>query len=115
MPTEFCFALTAITVQGYNAISYDNTIKERLLSSSNQRLIFVLSIIKIIAFSNYKDLLYQKCAENHCNFKFILQTAYNCFAKNELKRLNSRSGDPPAKMARNMRKLSSKTLKECCY
>ena len=114
VPTDFCFALTAIAVQGYNAISYDDTIKERLLSSSNQRLIFVLSIIKVIAFSDYKDLLYQKCAKNHCNFEFILQTAYNCFAKNELKRLNSRSGDTPAKMARNMRKLSSKTLKECC-
>ena len=61
VPTEFCFALTAIAVQGYNAISSDDTIKERLSSSSNQCLIFVLSIIKVIAFSDYKDLLYQKC------------------------------------------------------
>ena len=114
VPTEFCFALMGIAVKGYNPISSDDTIKERLLSSSNQRLIFVLSIIKVIAFSDYKDLLYQKSAKNHCNFEFILQTAYNCFAKNELKRLNSTSGDPPAKIARNMRKLSSKTLKECC-
>ena len=114
VPTKFCFALTAIAVQCYNAISSDNTIKERLLSSSNQRLIFASSILKVIAFSGYKDLLNQKCAKNHCNFKFILQSAYNCFAKNELKRLNSRSGDPPVKMARNIRKLSSKTLKECC-
>ena len=84
VPTEFCFALTAIAVKVYNAISSDDTIKERLLSSSNQRLIFVLTIIKVIAFSNYKDLLYQKCAKNHCNFEFILKIAYNCFAKNEL-------------------------------
>ena len=35
VPTEFCFALTAIAVQGYNTISSDNTIKERLLSSSS--------------------------------------------------------------------------------
>ena len=114
IPREFCFALTAISVQGYIAISFDNTMKELLLSSSNQRLIFVSSILKVIAFSDYEDLLNQKCAKNHCNFEFILQSAYNCFAKNELKRLNSRSGDPPAKMARNIRELSSKTLKECC-
>ena len=114
VPTEFCFALTGIAVQGYNAISSDNTIKDRLLSSSNQRLIFVFSILKVIAFSDYKDLLNQRCAKNHCDFEFILQSAYNCFAKNELKRLNSRSGDPPAKMARNIQKQSSKTLKECC-
>ena len=37
VPTEFCFALTAIAVQNYNAISSDGTIKKRLSSSSNQR------------------------------------------------------------------------------
>ena len=55
VPTEFCFALTAIAVQGYNAISSDDTIKKLLSSSSNLRLIFVLYIIKVIAFSHYKD------------------------------------------------------------
>ena len=66
------------------------------------------------AFSDYIDLLNQNCANNHCNFEFILQTAYNCFVKNDLKRLNSRSRDPPAKTARIMQKLSSKTLIEYC-
>ena len=28
VPTEFCFALKAIALQGYNTISSDNTIKE---------------------------------------------------------------------------------------
>ena len=114
MPTEFCFAITAIAVHGYNAISSDDTIKERLLLSRNQRLIFVFSVLKVIAFSDCKDFLNQKCTKNYCNFGFILQTAYNCFAKNELKRLKSRSKHPPSKMARNTRKLSSKTLIECC-
>ena len=41
VPTEFCFTLTASAVQGYNATSSDDTIKERSLLSSNQRLIFV--------------------------------------------------------------------------
>ena len=68
VPTEFCFALTVIAVQGYNAISSDDTVKKRLLPSSNQRLIFVFSNLKVIAFSDYKDLLNQKCAKNHCNF-----------------------------------------------
>ena len=112
--TKVCFALRAIAVLGCNAILSDDTIKKRLLSSSNQCLIFVFSILKVIAFSDYKDLLNQKCAKNHCNVEFILQTAYNCFAKDELKRLNLRSGDPSAKMARNMQRLSSKTLKKCC-
>ena len=57
VPTEFCFALRAVAAQGYNAISSDNTIKERLLSSSNQRLIFVSSILKVIGLYDYKDLL----------------------------------------------------------
>ena len=65
VPTKFCFALTAIAVLGCNAILSDDTIKKRLLSSSNQRLIFVFSILKVIAFSDYKDLLNQKCAKNH--------------------------------------------------
>ena len=48
VPPEFCFALATTAVQGYNVISSDDTIKERLFSSSNQRLIFVLSIIKVM-------------------------------------------------------------------
>ena len=53
---NFCFATTAIAVQGYNVISSDDTINKLLLSLNNQRLIFVLSIIIVIAFSDYKDL-----------------------------------------------------------
>ena len=110
VPMEFYFALTAIAVQGYNAISSDDTIKERLLSSSNQRLIFVFSMLKVIALSDYR-FVEPKMYKNHCNFDFTLQTAYNCFAKNELKKLNSSSADLPVKMTQNMQKLSSKTLK----
>ena len=113
VPTEFYFALTALAVHGYNAIFSDDTIKERLLSLSKQRLIFVVSILKVIAVSDYIDLLNQKCTDHHFNFELILQTAYNYYAKNELKRLNSRSGDLSAKMAQDMRKPNSKTVKEC--
>ena len=60
MPTEFYFALTAIAVQGYNAIFSDYTVKERLSSSSDQRLIFVFSVLKVIAFSDYNRKICSK-------------------------------------------------------
>ena len=46
------------------------------------------------------------------NFKLNLQTAFNCFAKNELKRLNHCIIDAPQKMSRTVHKPSAKSSKE---
>lgn len=50
------------------------------------------------------------CSSNHNNFNMIVQSAFNCFAKNELKRLNCQAmpEEPPAKVMRKVRKLTSK-------
>ena len=43
--------------------------------------------------------------QNHENLALIFETAFNCFAKNELKSLSCRKSEPPAKMQRTTRKL----------
>ena len=44
----------------------------------------------------------------HKNFKIILQTAFNCFAKNEL---NQSQGEAPAKLTKTLRKITAKIVK----
>jgi len=56
-------------------------------------------------------LLYQVCEKDHCNFEMIVKSAFNCFAKNELKRLNGRaSAEIPTKVSRSISKLNGKTV-----
>ena len=44
----------------------------------------------------------------HKNFEIILQTAFNCFAKKELKRLNQCQGEAPAKMSKTLKDYGKK-------
>ena len=52
-------------------------------------------------------LLDIKCSAGHNNFDPIIKCAFNCFVKNELKRLNVPKLEAPAKMSRTVRKLTS--------
>ena len=108
-PTELCFAVTALAVQACNAISSHVNMKMKLLTSgSDQRALFTKAL-RLFASSRSVSVLNQVCLKQHENFDAVAQSAFNCFAKNELKRLNSGKAEPPAKMQRTARKLNSST------
>ena len=109
VPSEYSFAVCSLAVQMYTMISSDETIKTNLLCLSNPRSAFSKAVIKVAKDSATHEILTrQKCCKGHANFYLILQIAFNCFAKNELKRLNAVGVDAPERMARSIRKLSSK-------
>jgi len=110
-PSEICFTITALTAQYYTVITRDEAKLHKLLTQPNQRKVFVKATsVAISSSASLQCLLNVKCASNHQNFELIVQTAFNCFAKNQLKRLNSRpmAEEPPAKVLRKVRKLTSK-------
>ena len=107
-PTQLCFATTAIAVQLYTALASDAVIKKKLLGLSNQRSAFTIAVSKVVASHSCKNLLQQHCRAGHLNFERIIQTAFNCFAKNELKRLNAGKVAPETlSHNRKIRKLTS--------
>ena len=106
-PTELCFATTALAVQAYNAISTDDETKMKLLTGNEHRAVFAKALHRL-ASSTSAAVLNQQCSQQHENFDSVVQAAFNCFAKNELKRLNCKKADPPAKMQRTARKLNSR-------
>ena len=109
-PSEFCFATTTLAVQSYSAVNSNDEMKKRLLTCENPRSLFVTSLSQSVKSRPLlAPLSLQKCANNHNNFELIIQCAFNCFSKNELKRINSRKNEPPAKMSRTVRKLTSKS------
>ena len=111
-PSEFCFTVTVLSAQYYTAIAADELKLQKLLAQPNQRSVFVLATsVTVSASASLRCLLDIKCSSNHENFKLLVQTAFNCFVKNKLKRLNSRpvADEPPAKVLRKVRKLTSKT------
>ena len=109
-PTEFCFAVTALSVQFYSAIAADISIKHKLFASKNQRYDFTIAIMNVMqAHSNFKNLVHQKCSAGHQNFEMIVKSTFNCFAINEMKRLNvSQDAPPTLSCNRKIRKLTSK-------
>ena len=52
---------------------------------------------------NCKAVWFYSCFVGHNNFDPITKCAFNCFAKNELKRLNAPKLEPTAKMSRTVR------------
>jgi len=110
--TKYCFMGTALAVQSYTALSEDNEIKTKLLSIGNQCTIFTEEVQRLVFRS--AAVLDQSCTRNHNDFKLIIQTAFNCFAKIELKRLNCKKAKPPAKMHPTKRKLNSKATAKLC-
>lgn len=107
-PSEFCFVVTAFAVLHYNFLISDTILRTRFLTSSNPRCLFVSALVTLAEKSCFS--FSQTCDRGHSPFPRILELAFNCFAKNELKRLNaSVQGSQPASSTRKLRKLSSKS------
>ena len=112
MPTEICFTVTSLAVQCCNAIEADESIKKRLLAMNNQRGGFLHAVSCVAKQSNFiRVLLDIKCSVGHRNFDSIIKCAFNCLAKNELKRLNAPKLEVPAKMSRTVRKTNQQQHK----
>ena len=89
VPMDYCFAVCSMAVQAYDSIISDKVLKQKLMKFSNQRYAFVQILSNVAEFSEaFSTAKYLSCSQMHVNFKLIVQTAFNCFAKNELKRLN---------------------------
>ena len=102
--TELCYAVTAaLAVQAYNAVLSDSEIRIKFLASNKQRCVFTQALLRLS--SSSAAVLKKSCFQNHENLALIFQTAFNCFAKNELKSLSCRKSEPHAKMQRTTRKL----------
>ena len=67
-----------------------------------------MAAYQVVASHSCKNLLQQQCLAGHLNFERIIVTAFNCFAKIELKRLNAAKVAPET-LSRNrkIRKLTS--------
>ena len=75
--------------QAYDSIISDKVSKQTLMKFSNQRYAFVQILSNIAEFSEVLSTAkYLSCGQMHVNFKLVLQTAFNSFAKNELTRQN---------------------------
>ena len=110
IPTDYCFAVCSMAVQAYDSIISDEVLKQKLMKFSNQCYAFVQIQSNVVKFSEvFSTAKYLSC-QMHVNFKLILQTAFNCFAKNDLKRLNQCQVDAPTKMSRSVRKLTAKSF-----
>ena len=95
-PTEYCLLVTARAVQFYSAIvSYDVALVN-LMCSNNPRSLFIHAVQEIFK-SSPKLLGYLQVWHASCKLHNIVQTAFNCFARNELKRFNGRpvAGNTP--------------------
>ena len=88
-PTEYCFAVCTFAMKLYSHISANETVKKNFLSMAKQRDVFIAAACEVAKKCDTYNVLQTKtCLQGHNNFNLILQTSFNCFAKNELKRLN---------------------------
>ena len=94
-----------------SVITSDKFIKRKLLSHINSHTLFVASVLGLYNSSDTLcSMVHQKCAKNHKNFEMNVESAFNYFAKNKLKRLNVSQPESPSKMTCTVRKLNSKSL-----
>ena len=110
-PSGYCYGVTSLAVLYYSAIAAEKGIMGRLMRGGNQTSIFVSAVHSVVNSDQISsDVLNVSCDMQHINFHLIVQTAFNCFAKNELKHLNASrmAEEPPAKQLRKVRKLTSK-------
>ena len=90
-PSEFCYVVTSLAVVYFSTVASDELNHKKLLCAQNSRSVFCAAATRAV--SNSPPLLHLinvKCATGHSCFEAILKIAFNCFAKNQLKRLNSR-------------------------
>ena len=110
-PFEYIYTGTALAVQHYMVIlSTTEATKTKFLSMSNPRSVFLKAIINIVAATEtFSDLLFQQCSAGHLNFKEVVTSTFNCFAKKKLKQINAFKVKLPEISAKNLRKLTSKS------
>ena len=111
IPSIFCFTFTALAEQYYKAIVADKMKLQRMLAQPNQLRVFVpATTIAVRSTATLRCLLDVTCSAEHQNFKLLVETAFNCLVKYQLKRLNSRpmADEPSKKMLRKVRKLTTK-------
>ena len=107
-PSEFCFALTVLSLQCYAAIIGNDEAKSAMMTATNQRSVFVARVRTVIEKSaSFHHMHTNVCLKGHSNCEVILQIVFNCFSKNELKRFNAPKSEAPPLMARKVRKLAS--------
>ena len=109
-PFKFCYAANAFAVHHYNHIITNERLKIRFLISSNCRSLFV-NVLMALA-RKYDTTFFLACNDGHPSFPRILEASFNCFAKNELKRLNVSHANRQEAETRKLRKLTSKGTKK---
>ena len=111
-PFEFIYTETALAVQHYmDILSTIEPTKITFLFMSNPRSVFLKAFINIVATSKtLSDLLFQQCSAVYLNFKEVVTSTFNCFAKKELKQINAFKVKLLEISAKNLRKLTSKSF-----
>jgi len=110
VPTDYCCIVCSLATKAYETIMSNDVAKKKFMACNNHRGIFIKGVCSFAESSDiHEAALVKTCSNMHNNFKLILQIAFNCFAKNELKRLNECTIDAPEKMTRTVRKLTAKS------
>ena len=77
--------------------------KNKFLSMSNPLSVFLKALINIAAAAKtFSDPLFQQCSAGHLNFKEVIKSTFNCFAKNELKLKNGFKFELPKILAKKL-------------
>ena len=84
-PTWFCFVVITLAVQYHCSLLSNDAVKAKLFACLNQRYAFLQAVETVVKnSSNFKSAVNQLCLKGHSNFTFIINCAFNCFAKNKL-------------------------------
>ena len=76
VPSDYCFAVSTLAVQAFDALTSDDSAKKKLLQCNNQRCAFVQAVCNSIQSINlYASLKEFCCEQGHHNFENTLQTA----------------------------------------
>ena len=108
--------MCALAVQAYEAITSDADAQKALMQYRSQRHAFIQTVSNRVKTSNFYSIVKNlSCKQMHKNFEIILQIAFNCLAKNELKQLNQSQMEAPAKMTRTVKRLRPKVVKSVFF
>ena len=93
--SDYSYAVTTPAVQSYAATTHDEEATSRMMATPCQRSVFVTAAKNFVSKSTYYSaMMCDKCTAGHCNFDLFLAIVFNCFAKNELKRLKVPENEP---------------------
>ena len=93
LSSPYTFAVATLGAKFYRAMmNGPPTLMEEFHKRKNHQQVFVDSVHETVRSNDMLQcLLSTRCNQLHCNFKLILNIIFNCFAKNELKRMNTQS------------------------